>query len=156
MTESNYLKEKTVRPVIGFIVFYILETIDIEWNLDYTFYSDIGVRKEETMEKFVSKLKLKDIRSYISKIDPIQILQEDNSYENFDDISKVSVKYDEYYVLGFGVVKEIKSEFSNLIQSTNSSSFVPCLEILLSKENKERKWNWIENNLLCERYSWLS
>ena len=29
MTESNYLKEKTVRPVIGFIVFYILETIDI-------------------------------------------------------------------------------------------------------------------------------
>ena len=93
------------------------------------------------MEKFVSKLKLKDIRSYISKIDPTQILQEDNSYENFDDISKVSVKYDEYYVLGFGVVKEIKSEFSNLIQSTNSSSFVPCLEILLSKENKERKWN---------------
>jgi|GEM_PF-825574 hypothetical protein len=93
------------------------------------------------MEKFVSKLKLKDIRSYISKIDPIQILQEDNSYENFDDISKVSTKYDEYYVLGFGVIKEIKSEFSNLIQSTNSSSFVPCLEILLSKENKERKWN---------------
>ena len=82
------------------------------------------------MEKFVSKLKLKDIRSYISKIDPIQILQEDNSYENF-----------EYYVLGFGVIKEIKSEFSSLIQSTNSSSFVPCLEILLSKENKERKWN---------------
>ena len=93
------------------------------------------------MEKFVSKLKLKDIRSYISKIDPIQILQEDNSYENFDDISKVAAKYDEYYVLGFGVIKEIKSEFSNLIQSTNSSSFVPCLEILLSKENKERKWN---------------
>ena len=142
MTESNYLKEKTIRPVIGFMVFYILETIDIEWNLDYTFYNDIGVRKEETMEKFVSKLKLKDIRSYISKIDPIQILQEDNSYENFDDISKVSAKYDEYYVLGFGVIKEIKSEFSNLIQSTNSSSFVPCLEILISKENKERKWNW--------------
>ena len=48
---------------------------------------------------------------------------------------------DEYYVLGFGVIKEIKSEFSDLIQSTNSSSFVPCLEILISKENKERKWN---------------
>jgi hypothetical protein len=30
MTESNYLKEKTVRPVIGFMVFYILEIIDIE------------------------------------------------------------------------------------------------------------------------------
>lgn len=30
MTESNYLKEKTIRPVIGFIVFYILEIIDIE------------------------------------------------------------------------------------------------------------------------------
>ena len=67
--------------------------------------------------------------------------KEDNSYENFDDISKVSEKYDEYYVLGFGVIKEIKSEFSNLIQGTNSSSFVPCLEILISKENKERKWN---------------
>ncbi|MBF1014572.1 MAG: hypothetical protein HXK78_05210 [Lachnospiraceae bacterium] len=36
------------------------------------------------MEKFVSKLKLKDIRSYISKIDPIQILQEDNSYEKIN------------------------------------------------------------------------
>ena len=30
MTESNYLKEKTIRTVIGFMVFYILETIDIE------------------------------------------------------------------------------------------------------------------------------
>ena len=51
------------------------------------------------------------------------------SYENYEHISLVPDTYNEYYVLGFGV---IDSEFKDPI--TKKIDYFPCLEFMLTKD----------------------
>ena len=76
------------------------------------------------------KYKFGDIREYCDRICKISICMSDTlAYENFEHISLVPNIYDEYYVLGFGV---IDSEFTDPV--TKKMDYFPCLEFMLSKE----------------------
>ena len=76
------------------------------------------------------KYKLADIREYCDRICKISICMKDTlSYENYEHISLVPYTYNEYYVLGFGV---IDGEFKDPI--TKKIDYFPCLEFMLSKD----------------------
>ena len=78
------------------------------------------------------RLKLKDLRNYVSRIDRISICQKETlSYENFSCMQEVPAKYDEYYVYGIGAIDSEAFENGKVVD------LKPHLEIMVDEKDKE-------------------
>ena len=74
----------------------------------------------------MEKLKFKDIRPYISKIDPLSIcMKETLQYENYSCIDCVDESYDEKEVFGIGLIE------SEVLENGLGKMLKPCIEIVL-------------------------
>lgn len=82
----------------------------------------------------LQNIKFKEIRPFISKINPISICRyEDLSYENFLCLEDVPKEYSELYIYGIGPVDNVSVELENVKY--------PCLEIIVSKVPKDKTPN---------------
>lgn len=79
------------------------------------------------------------LRKYISQIDRLSICMRDTTeYENYIYLKDVPTIYDDFHVCGIGM---IESEFYEIQKNIYVASgakearvFLPCIEIVLSKE----------------------
>lgn len=77
----------------------------------------------------MKNIKLKDLRHYISKMNPISIFFfEKMKHEDYELISDVPTEYDELYVYGIG---------TKLKDDNNCEPGLRRMEIVLAKYNKE-------------------
>lgn len=85
-------------------------------------------------------MKFKELRKYISRIDKVSIcMLETSAYENYLLLKDVPDSYDDFFVYGIGMIQSEFYEVREGIYSTNYKEgklvLVPCLEIVLSKED---------------------
>ena len=90
-------------------------------------------------------LKFKELREYISRFDKVAVcLHETMCYETYDFISEVSEKYDDMYVIGFGM-SELEFEITDFSlpyeveekRIDETRYFAKCIEINFSEKTRE-------------------
>lgn len=86
-------------------------------------------------------MKFKELRKYISQIDKVSIcILETSRYENYLLFKEVPDKYDDLFVYGIGMITSEFYEREDGFYSANCGEgklvFLPCMEIMLSEENK--------------------
>ncbi|MBR6102209.1 MAG: hypothetical protein IKP95_07265 [Ruminococcus sp.] len=94
-------------------------------------------------------MKFKEFRKYISKIDRLSIcMKETLRYENYQFISEVPEKFDEYYLFGIGRIQSefpVKQAFDEALkrgmeitdENSDSIIYAECLEIMLSETPRD-------------------
>ena len=94
----------------------------------------IECKKEKEQELLsAEKLRFKDLRKYLSRIDRFSMcMLETMDYENYTYLENVPHDYDDFYVVGIGV---IESEFPK----DSPLELCTCMEIMLSEKPCEKR-----------------
>lgn len=88
-------------------------------------------------------MRFKELRKYISRIDKVSICMfETSTYENYLFFKDVPDIYDNLFVYGIGMIQsefyEVKEGSYSINYKEGNLAFVPCIEIVLSKEDRRR------------------